>query len=123
MNTQPADKPAVDAPDRLVYTTWIKKDGSELNIHFLNVQDHKPLGPHETTKRRQIVFPLIDRPITLLLRGIDAADATFYSPDAPDPVPCTLARAGPDATLTVPAGKMRMYGLAKLRLNAKGGVR
>jgi len=114
---------AVDVPDKLVYTTWIKKDDSELNIHFLNVQDHKPLGPDETTKRRQIKFPLIDRPITLLLRGIDAADATFYSPDTPDPVPCSVARAGPDARLTVPAGTMKMYGLAKLRLNAKGGPR
>jgi len=113
---------AVDVPGALIYTTWIKKDGRELNIHFLNVQDHKPLGPDEIVKRRQINFPLVDQPITLLLRGIDVARADFYSPDTPDPVPCTVARAGPDTTLTVPAGRMKMYGLVRVRLNENGGA-
>ena len=114
---------AVDVPDKLVYTTWIKKDGSELDIHFLNVQDHKPLGPDETTRRRQIEFPLIDRPMTLLLRGIDATGAIFHSPDTPDPVPCQVVRDGLGTRLTVPAGKMKMYGLAKIRLNTTGDDR
>ena len=114
---------AVDVPDRLVYTTWVKKDGSELDVHFLNVRDHKPLGPDEITRRRQIEFPLVDRPMTLLLREINVADAVFYSPDTPDPVPCRVARAGLDTKLTVPGGKMKMYGLAKLRLNTGGDDR
>ena len=114
---------AVDVPDKLIYTAWIKKDGRELDIHFLNVADHKPLGFDKIAKRRAIKFPLVEKPITLLLRGIDAAEATFYSPDTPDPVPCKVARAGPDVKLTVPAGKMKMYGVAKLRLNAKGGAK
>jgi len=114
---------AIDIPDKLIYTTWLKKGGRELNIHFLNVQDHRPLGPEEIARRRHINFPLVDRPIVLLLRGIEAAGATFYSPDTPEPVPCEVARAGPDTKLTVPAGKMKMYGLAKLHLNERGGAR
>ncbi|MEA3403688.1 MAG: beta-galactosidase trimerization domain-containing protein [Armatimonadota bacterium] len=113
---------AIKIPDKLVYTTWIKRDGSELAIHFLNVAHHRPLGPEEIVKRRQISFPLVDQPITLLLRGMEAADATFYSPDTTDPVPCTVARAGPDARLTIPAGSMKMYGLARVRLNESGGA-
>ena len=112
----------IDAPDKLVYTTWLKRDGGELAIHFLNVADHQPLAPDQKTKRRAIDSPLVDEPITLLLRGMDVADATFYSPDSDDPVPCTVARAGPDTQLTVPAGSMTMYGLARVRLNAAGGA-
>jgi hypothetical protein len=112
----------VEAPDKLVYTTWIKRDGSELAIHFLNVADHQPLAPDQKTKRRQINFPLVDKPIALLLRGMDVADATFYSPDSADPVPCVVIRAGPDTQLTVPGGSMTMYGLARVRLNPDGGA-
>jgi len=114
---------ALDVPDKLIYTTWIKKDGSELDIHFLNVEDHSVLSPDETTKRRAIKFPVVDRPITLLLRGLEVDGATFYSPDTPDPVACEVARAGPDTRLTIPGGKMKMYGLAKLQLSDKGGAR
>jgi len=112
----------VDAPDKLVYTTWITRDGSELAIHFLNVADHRPLGPDEIVRRRQIEFPTIDQPITLLLRGMAVDGATFYSPDAPDPVTCTVARDGPDSTLTIPGGSMAMYGLARLQLSGAGGA-
>ena len=114
---------AVDVPGKIVYTTWISRNGRELCIHFLNVSDHRPLGPDETGKRRAIEFPLVERPVSLLLRGIEAVGASFYSPDTPDPVPCALARDGPDTTLTVPGGKMKMYGLARLQLTGKGGAR
>ncbi len=113
---------AIDIPKDLIYTTWIKKNGRELNIHFLNVEDQRPLGPGEIAKRRTINFPLVDRPIVLLLRGIDVSEATFYSPDTPDPVPCKVARAGPDTRLTIPADKMKMYGLARIHLNTKEGA-
>ncbi len=112
----------VEAPDKLVYTTWIKRDGSELAIHFLNVADHRPLGPDEVVKRRQIEFPPVDQPITLLLRGMQVEEATFYSPDASEPVACTVARDGPDTRLTIPAGSMKMYGLARLQLSGTGGA-
>ena len=120
--SEPTGTEAIDVPEKLIYTTWMKKDGRELNVHFLNVADHRPLGPDELTKRRKINFPLVDRPITLLLRGIDVAEATFYSPDTLDPVPCKVTRAGPDARLTIPAGKMKMYGLARIQLNTKGNA-
>ncbi len=112
----------VDAPDKLVYTTWITSDGTELAIHFLNVADHRPLGTDEVVRRRQIEFPTVDQPITLRLRGMAVDGATFYSPDAPEPVQCTVARDGPDATLTIPGGSMAMYGLARLQLSGAGGA-
>ncbi len=112
----------VDAPEALVYTTWITRDEGELAIHFLNVADHRPLGPDEAVKRRQIDFPLVDQPITLLLRGMQVAEATFYSPDTAEPVSCTVARAGPDTQLTIPAGSMAMYGFARARLSETGGA-
>jgi hypothetical protein len=112
----------VEAPEKLVYSTWIDREGSELAIHFLNVADHRPLGPDEVAKRREIDFPLVGEPITLLLRRTDVTEATFYSPDVADPVPCTVARDGPDTRLTIPAGSMEMYGLARVQLSETGGA-
>ncbi len=113
----------VEAPEKLIYTTWIKKDGRQLDIHFLNVADHTPLGPDDVTKRRQIKFPRVEGPITLLLRGMGAVGATFYSPDTPDPVPCRVARDGPDTRVTIPGDSMAMYGYARLDLDVDGGAR
>ncbi len=112
----------VDAPEKLIYTTWVRKDGGELNIHFLNVEDHSLLGPDDATKRREINFPRVEEPITLLLRGMNVTGATFYSPDTPEPVPCSIARDGPDARLTIPGDSMAMYGYAKLELGEEGGA-
>ena len=113
---------AVEIPEKLIYTTWITRDESELVIHFLNVTDHSPLGPDEVAKRREIDFPVVEKPITLLLRGVGASEATFYSPDTPDPVACTVARDGPDTRLTIPGGSMEMYGFARVSLDGNGGA-
>ncbi len=113
---------AHDAPEKLIYTTWITGDGRELAIHFLNVADHRALAPDEVVKRRAIEFPLVDRPVCLLLRGVHADAATFYSPDSPDPISCRVDEAGNDTLLTVPGGSMTMYGLARVQLSRSGGA-
>jgi hypothetical protein len=113
---------ATEIPEKLIYTTWIKKGGGELAMHFLNVQDHKPLGPEEKTRRREISFPRVDRPITLLLRGVNVTGGAFYSPDSPEPVPCEVKRIGEDSQVTMPGGVMAMYGLARLTLVGNGGA-
>lgn len=113
---------AADIPDKLIYTTWIAKDGSELAIHFLNIADHSPLGPDEVARRRNINFPLVESPINLRLRGIAAAGSTFYSPDTTEPVACEVARDGPDTVITIPGGSMKMYGLARVQLSDTGGA-
>lgn len=114
---------AVELADKLIYTTWLHRNGGEMVVHFLNVADHRPLGPDEVTRRREIDFPPVSEPITLRLRGISATEATFYSPDTADPIACAVAREGPDSTLTIPAGSMEMYGLARVRVDTAGGVR
>ncbi len=113
---------ARDIPEKLIYTTWMTKAGDELAIHFLNLADHRALGPDEIVRRREISFPPVDRPVSLLLRGIHAEGATLYSPDSPDPVACAVSPAGPDTMLTVPGGSMKMYGLARIQLSHTGGA-
>jgi len=107
---------ATDLPPKMVYTTWINKEKrNEINVHFLNVTDHKPLGPNEIGKRRKINFPLVENKMTLLLRIKGATDAIFYSPDSPDPVKCQLKNTSQGTHVTVPGGKMKMYGLLKIQ--------
>ena len=53
---------------------------------------------------------------------MNVTGATFYSPDTPEPVPCSIARDGPDARLTIPGDSMAMYGYAKLELGEEGGA-
>ena len=104
----------VDLPRKMVCTSWIRKrKRDEINVHFLNVHDHKPLGPDEAGKRRQIRFPLVDREMTLLLRRIAVDRAVFHSPDTAEPVPCRIDRTPDGTRVTIPAGKMKMYGLLK----------
>ena len=61
--------------------------------------------------------------MVLRLRQIEVTEAVFYSPDAQEPADCQVVRDGGDATVTVLGGRMKMYGLLKLQLNAKGGDR
>jgi hypothetical protein len=114
---------AVDLPPRIVYTTWIDKaERSEINVHFLNVTDYRPLEPDERGRRRAIKFPLVEDEITLLLRGRNVASATFYSPDTPDAAKCRVEQAADGTRITVPGARMKMYGLLKIQSPVTGGV-
>ena len=114
---------AVELPPRIVYTTWIDKAGGrEIDIHFLNVADYRPLKPDETGRRRKIEFPLVDDEMTMLLRGRDVSSATFYSPDTPDAVACRVESAPDGTRITVPGAKMKMYGLLKTQSTVTGGA-
>jgi hypothetical protein len=114
---------AVSVPPGVIYTSWAEKEGGgEMNIHFLNVSDHRPIGPGEKSKRRQLEFPRIEDDIALLLRGDrTAARATFYAPDVADPVPCAIEAASDGTRVTVPGGTMTMYGLLKIHESGSGG--
>jgi hypothetical protein len=104
-----------DLPPRIVYTTWIRKaDRSEVDVHFLNVQEHKPLAYNEAGRRGEIKFPLVEKEMSLLLRGVEAPRAVFYSPDPSGSAECRVERAGSGTHVTIPAGKMTMYGLLKI---------
>ena len=109
-------------PPGIVYTSWVRKKGGEINIHFLNVSDYRPLGPDEPAKRRKIEFPLVDEAITLRLRGERAiSGARFYAPDQPDAAPCTVEATTDGSRITIPGGKMTMYGLLKIYCEGPGG--
>ena len=106
---------AVNLPPKMVYTTWIRRNPrDEINIHFLNVQDHKPLAIGQSRRRRNVNFPLVEGEMTLLLRGLSAARAVFYSPDTPEPVACNIDKTPAGTSVTVPGQKMKMYGLLKI---------
>ena len=106
---------AADLPPGIVYTAWIKKrDRSEINIHLLNVQDHKPLAYNQSRHRREITFPLVKAETTLLLRRVRTSRAIFHSPDPPASVECGIERTREGARITIPGGKMTMYGLLKV---------
>jgi hypothetical protein len=106
----------VNLPPKMIYTCWSrkKKKAAEVDIHFLNVRDHKPLGAADAGKRRQIRFPVVDREITLLLRRFPVARAVFHAPGTATPVRCRVEKTPQGMRVTIPAGKMTMYGLLKL---------
>ena len=113
---------AADLPPRIVYTTWIDKAGQgDINVHFLNVADFRPLKPDEKAKRRKIEFPLVEGEMTLLIRGRPVKSATFYSPSTAGAVECRIEKAGDGTRITVPGAKMKMYGLLKIQIAAAGG--
>lgn len=111
----------LDVPPKTVITSWVRKTGrNELNVHFLNVQDYTRAEDVEV-RRREIRFPLVEREMTMLLRRMPVSRAEFFAPDLKDPVTCRIDPRPDGAVITVPAGKMTMYGLLKIHL--KGGVR
>jgi hypothetical protein len=113
----------VSGPERIVYATWIRKNPrNEINVHFLNVTDYRPLGPDETAKRREINFPLVEGDITLSVRA-KAQSATFYSPSTADPVKCDVRPMSDGAHITIPGRKFKMYGLLKIQTAGSGGGR
>ena len=108
-------------PERIVYTTWVKKNPrNEINVHFLNVMDYRPLGPGETAQRRVIDFPRVERKITMRVRAA-VRSATFYSPSTADPVPCDVQPTSGGAQITIPGGQFKMYGLLKIQTASRRG--
>jgi len=104
-----------DMPEKVIYTTYIrKKTANEIDVHFLNVQGNTRVMD-VVLKRQPARFPLIDRPMALRLRGFDINAATLYTPDVEEPVPCTTTRTDDGVIVTVPPGKIRMYGLLKIK--------
>ncbi|NUQ62474.1 MAG: beta-galactosidase trimerization domain-containing protein [Pirellulales bacterium] len=103
-------------PPKTLMTSWIRKQGrDEIDVHLVNVQNHERLVDVEI-RRREIKFPRIEREISVLLRRHPVASATFHAPDVPEPVPCAVTADERSATITIPAGKMTMYGLLKIKL-------
>jgi hypothetical protein len=103
-------------PPGVFYTAWVRKaPRNEVDVHLLNVQDYRRREGVEV-RRREIRFPKIDPEMSLLVRRLQVARATFFAPDAPVPVPCRLETVPEGATVTIPAGCMTMYGLLKLDL-------
>ena len=103
-------------PPGVFYTAWVRQaPRTVVDVHLLNVQDYTR-REGVAVRRREIRFPQIESEMTLLVRRLAVDRATFYAPDLPEPVPCRL-ETGPDgATVTIPAGRMTMYGLLKLDL-------
>ena len=113
----------VSSPKRIVYTTWIRKHPrNEINVHFLNVMDYRPLRPNEKAQRRTLTFPLVEGDITLRVQA-KAQSATFYSPDTPAPVTCDVRPMSEGAQITIPGGKFKMYGLLKIQIADTRGKR
>ena len=103
-------------PPKMLMTSWIRKQGrDEINVHLLNVQDHERLVDVEIW-RREIKFPRIEQEMSLLLRRHGVVAATFYAPNLAEPAPCGIATDERGTTITIPAGKMTMYGLLKIAL-------
>jgi hypothetical protein len=110
----------LDVPPKIVMTSWIRKVGrNEVNVHFLNVQDYTRVEDVEV-RRREIRFPLIEREISVLLRRAQVERAEFFAPDLKESVACRVDTKADGVVITVPAGRMTMYGLLKIHL--KGGV-
>ena len=105
----------VKMPPNMIFCAWEtgRKPG-ETAVHFLNVKDHKPLGPKEKARRRTIHFPVVDQPMSLLVRHGPVNKAVFLSPDSPNPVKCSLEKTATGVRVTIPPGSMAMYGLLKL---------
>ncbi len=111
-----------ELPRGIVYTTWINRhDENEINVHFLNVADSRPLRPDETGKRRALEFPRVESEMTLVLRGRPASRAIFQAPDLPEPVDCRLERTPAGSRIVVPPGSMTMYGLLRILGTAEEG--
>lgn len=114
----------MDLPDKVIYTAFITKKGpTEIDLHFLNMQDHVPFDDIKGAFLREIKFPRINRPMALRLRRFDVSQATLYSPDTADAVPCRIEKAADGIQVIVPGGAMAMYGLLKVRIQPKGGAR
>ncbi|MCK5806631.1 MAG: hypothetical protein KAI66_27630, partial [Lentisphaeria bacterium] len=56
----------------------------------------------------------VDHEMTLLLRRIAVDRAVFHSPDTADAVSCHIDKTPDGMRVTIPAGKMKMYGLLKI---------
>jgi hypothetical protein len=52
--------------------------------------------------------------MSLRLRGRAVTNATFYSPDTPEPVTCEVQATADGTSIAIPGGSMNMYGLLKI---------
>jgi hypothetical protein len=103
-------------PPKTLVTSWIRKRGrDEINVHLVNVQDHERLVDVEI-RRREIKFPRIEQEMKLLLRRHAVAGAAFHAPDVAEPMPCAVETGQRGTIITIPSGKMTMYGLLKIQL-------
>jgi hypothetical protein len=106
----------VNLPQGIFYTSWVRTTPRrEVDIHVLNVQDYTR-REGVAIRRREIRFPRIEQEMSLRVRRLAVAGATFHAPDVPDPVPCQVTPGADGVVVTIPANRMTMYGLLKLDL-------
>jgi hypothetical protein len=108
-----------DLPPKVLMTSWVRRaPRDEIDVHFLNVQDYTR-QEGVAIRRREIKFPLIDRPMSVLLRRLAVKEARFHVPGVEGAAECALERTAAGTVITIPAGKMTMYGLLKISLNGE----
>jgi hypothetical protein len=108
-------------PPQTIITSWVRRaPRDEIDVHFLNLQDYQR-QEGVAVHRREINFPRVDRPMSVLLRQLPVRQAFFHVPGAEGPVECQLERSAEGTVIRIPPGPMPMYGLLKIHL--KGGAR